>query len=626
MRTTGKPWADPTLAGLELTTAVIEACDAADMATTLRQQQILDGLALYGTTADPGISGIARVLGLDEQGGVNVIASAVDTLVSEVTQNDTQPMVCTAGANPDEQARAKRLDKHIELLFDEHDVQSLMHSAARDAALAGLGCSRAYREGNAVAFERIHPLSIICDDRTCVDVLPRELFLRRAVSRRHMMALWPKYEDAIEHAPPPREHYWYSLDDDADVVRVIEAWRLPSSRDAEDGRHVVCIPDVPPLVAHEYTRHRFPLPFVRAIDPLRGIWGEAPVQRAAPAQEELTELLVRLSEGLDLMAVPRVFLAAGSTCTAHLTNQVGTIVRYQGAPPIFLSPPVFPAELYAQIDRLKQWIYELMGVSQLSATSQKPVGLDSEPAQRTYHEFQTRRFVNFERSLERAACLLAEDAIEIEREIAEDIGEYRVYWKGEDEISAADWRELDIDRDKLRVRVMPASALPRSPAGRMKALQDLAADGLVDRTTFYRHAPIAELQTVRDELCAPEDLIRKCLDRILETGDYKKNAPDLTMDLARAVRLCQLRIQKAELQELPQERVDLLRRWLDDCQQMQEEIAAKAAMAPGAAMVGLPSVSGQAPAPTPGPMPGPEAMPAGGPPMPEAAAPPIPPM
>jgi hypothetical protein len=125
------------------------------------------------------------------------------TILSDVTQSETIPQVVAVDADWSTQQRAKKLDGHIGLQFTDGGALLALRRAARDAIIAGEGFARAYEYGDEVAYERIHPLSVLCDDRACVDVEPREFCIRRAFSRDHAKALWPRYESEIDGSPRP---------------------------------------------------------------------------------------------------------------------------------------------------------------------------------------------------------------------------------------------------------------------------------------------------------------------------------------------------------------------------------------------------------------------------------------
>jgi hypothetical protein len=258
--------------------------------------------------------------------------------------------------------------------------------------------------------------------------------------------------------------------------------------------------------------------------------------------------------------------------------------------------------VWQQLDRTKASIFHVMGASELAATSQKPAGLNSGRAIRAFKEFESRRQINLQRSLERAACYVAEDTIRIQDSIAERLseeGESHSVSVGGQSITSHDWRSIAVDRSKIRVRVMPAASLPRTFSGRLEELQEMLAAGAIDHTTFLRTLGASDFDSLTNELTAPEDNIRRRLDAVLDGQPYDKLAPAPYDDYQRARRLCVLAIQQAEVAGAPRERVDGLRRWLSDVNALEKRMAAKdaAAMPPPAPpmMPGAPGIPGVSP-------------------------------
>jgi len=581
----------------DLAQAVVDAAHDVDEATLERQQRIIESYCLYGDVGSwPGFYGFARSLPYARRLSHNVIANAVDALVSEVTQTRPRPMAVTVGGTYEDQTRAKKLTQYWDAKFMECDVREIAPQVVRDSVVSGLGVMRAYEAHDRVHVERIFPNHILVDDRQCVDVSPRVIYLRRFLDRWYLRELYPDSAEQIENAAAPDPRYAYNYDSTQDLVEVIEAWHLPSAPaewgDDTDGRHVIAIREA---VLHDelYYRETFPLAFIRAVPPQRGFWGESLVQRASPAQFELNKLLRRVQESQHLFAAPRIFVSRQSKIVKqHIQNRLGTIVEHDGPPPTFMTPPSMASDVYRHIDRLSEWIFREMGVSELSATSAKPAGLDSGKALRVYNDVQSRRFINLERGYERLHVELAREIAYCERVISEDDPGHEVVYEGSGGVNEIiPWREIDLDQDMMRIQVFPASALPTTPAGKIQALQELVGAGLIDQETFFRLADVPDFDEVRDTVTAPLELLKKRFGAILEDGTYR--GPEPYMDLVRGQKLAALMLQKAEVEGAKEERLELLRQWIADASSLMQR--AEEQMAP------------------PPPPPGADALPAGPP-------------
>lgn len=548
-----------------------------------RAQSVIEASALYGDLAYlPGYSGIDRVLPASRRISHNVIATATDALVAEVTQTKPRPMAVTIGGDYTDHVRARKLTEYWDAKFQETNVYELGRQAVRDAIISGLGILRAYRArpgspNDEVLVERIWPGSFVIDDRGAIDVMPRSCYIRRQIDRTYLQKLYPDKADEIQRARHPQEKFWFTQAMRDDMVEVIEGWHLPSGPDGKDGKHIISVSTVE-LFVEDYEEQDFPLAFVRPVPPQRGFWGESIVKRAATAQFELNKLLRRVQESMHLHAVPRVFVNRGAGIVKpHFTNDIGILIEYDGQPPVYMTPNSMSADVYAHIDRLENWIYKEMGISQLSASSLKPAGLNSGRALRVYNDTQSRRFINLERSYEQMHCTLAAQITALERAISMENPKHEVVYESRGQKMVIPFREIDLKKGIMRTQIAPTSALPTSPAAKLQDLQEMVAAGTIDQETFLTLADVPDFESIRDTVVAPLELLEKRFDEMLETGQY--TMPEPYMDLKRGINLCALYIQKSEVKGASEDRIDLLRQWLGDAKNIVEGVMQQAAQA-----------------------------------------------
>ncbi len=619
-----------------LSDLVFRAARHVDDATVDRQQRILNAYCQYGdASAWPGGAGNMSLTYLTGRNRVshNVIANAVDSLVSEVTQTQPRPMAVTNGGDYDARERAEMLTHWWDAEFDRADVRAIAPQVVRDAVVSGLGIMRPYIdwEYNCVRVERIHPLSVLVDDVGCVDVYPRCVYLRRFVNKWHFLrkveADDTLEEDerlllmaAIEKAPQPDPAYWTFDDYRTNTIEIIEAWHLPSTAcdpDADleetDGRHVVVLHGAT-YQQRTYTRERFPLPVMRPVPPQRGFWGESLVERATPTQTELNKLLRRIQDAMHLHAVPRVYAQKGSINPAYMQNDVGVVIPFTGTPPQHITPPSMSNDVYQMVDRYTAWIYNEMGVSEMGATSRKEPGLNSGVAIRTVNKLQSKRFISFERSYEEAHVWLAEEMVHHMRELDEEVNGVEVVYDDGEARDIIQWKEIHLDEDAYRVRVFPASALSDSPAVRLEQVQELVNAGLATPEDAVAMLPNADFKAIANRVQAPKKLLNRIFSRMLKDEVYR--APEPHMNLPLGIDVCKTRLQEADLDDRPEEHLELLRNWITDAAKLLEraEQAAAEEAAANAPPPMPPMPDGPMPPMPGGPMP-PGEMPMVGPPM-----------
>ena len=205
---------------------------------------------------------------------------------------------------------------------------------------------------------------------------------------------------------------------------------------------------------------------------------------------------------------------------------------------------------------------------------------------------------------------VAEAMIEEAREITErgESDELTVLSAGDRDVEMIKFRDVSIEKDKYVTKVWPTSLLPDTPQGKIQTVTELAqVDPRIGAHASMLLTSIPDLDAVVSRINAPYELVTLYLDNMIERGVYDPPLP--YMDLAMVQQESQLRLLQAHKDNVAEERLDLVRRFMDEAAALAEAAAAPPAAAPGPAGPGGP--------PAPGPM-GP-----GGPPPPglPAAAP-----
>src|ERR1019366_3529190 len=333
---------------------------------------------------------------------MNVVQSCVDTLCSRLTQSKPRPLFLTDGGDYKDRSLAKQLNQFIEGEF--HQIKAYEHgeNILRDAAILGTGCVKVFEsDDKRVKMERCLLTELFVDTNDAFYGEPRSLYQLKLVDRAVLKEVFPEYRSIITAA---EQAYPESAGDSqktiSDQVMVVEAWHLPSSKTATDGRHVIaCTNGV--ILDEDYKKDNFPFVFFNYSPRLIGFWAQGLSEQLAGTQIEINKLLVTISQSISLVGVPRVFVEDGSKVVkAHLNDKIGAIVTYRGTKPEYEVAPCVPAELYQQLQRLIDYSYQQSGISALAATSQKPAGLNSGEAIRNYDDLQSDRFTTLSKRYE----------------------------------------------------------------------------------------------------------------------------------------------------------------------------------------------------------------------------------
>lgn len=542
---------------------VIAAANYIVTRDTDRREDLLRAIRMYGNTEYGSFEGYDLFrTGTTERMTMNIVKSGVDTIVSKIAKNHPKPTFITSGGNYQLRRRAQLLEKFVETKFYTKGIYKLGSKFVQDSALMGTGCLKIFKSDGDIAVERTFIGELVIDQIEAIYGDPRQIFQRKFITRDVLIGLYPEHKSLLMSTSQASAIYGaIGRDSSADQVEVWEAWHLPSSKESDDGRHVICVENVT-LLNECYEKDYFPFVFLRWSDRIRGFWGIGIAEELLGIQIELNRLLQKVQKIFHLMAVPRVFVEAGSKVNkAYMNNQIGAVVPYVGQKPEIQAAATVNPEIFAYIDRLWTRGFEIIGVSQLSSGGTKPSGLDSAASMREYNDIQSERFANFGCAYEEAFMEIARQIVDLGRELAEDNPDYGgMAQKDRYTIATVKWKDIDLERDSYVLKVFPTSSLPSTPAGRLAMVQDLMNAQLIDAETAKRLLDFPDLESEMALDRAAMDDIDRIIEMMLDDGDYV--APEPFQDHMLALKRVQSAYLKARCDNVPDSRLSLLREYM----------------------------------------------------------------
>jgi hypothetical protein len=544
---------------------------------------------LYGNKslysfAGNNISKMDQTMGMpQERPTFNLIQSVVDTLVSRISQSRPQPVFLTDNGDYKQRSLAKKLNNFIQGEFYNCKAYELAALVLRDGQVTGTGVIHTFETpDNRVGMERVLLTELLIDPNEAMYGDPRQLYRMKLVDRKVLMANFPKYKSKIEMAakgtPDNSSDASKSI---SDLVMVVEGWHLPSGKNVKDGRHTLAC-SAGSLVDEDYTKDRFPFTFFHYSPPLLGFWGQGVAEQLMGTQMELNSLLYTISRAIKLVGVPRVFQEDGSkVVAAHHNNEIGVIVKYRGIKPTYEVAPSNAPELYAERDKLIQYGYQQSGVSALQATSQKPQGLDSGEAIRSYDDISTDRFAALSRRYDNMFIDLAYAVISLAKDICDRDGEYATVYPNKNSTKEINLCKADLVNDTFIIQCYTQSALPKDPAGRLAKVTEMVQSGMISLQEGRRLLDYPDLEQVEKLANAGEERIFQILDDIIEEGKY--TPPDPFMDLQLATTTVTQYINLYGQAKLEEEKSQMLRDFFAQIQAIKQ-----AAQPPPQPMAGAP--------------------------------------
>lgn len=519
---------------------------------------------------------------------LNVIKSMCDTVAAKISKNKPKATFLTSGGDFAQQRKAKLLDKFTEGVFYESKIYEEGARVFLDSCVFGTGCLKIFESENEIQAQRIFPDEVIVDIMESRYGKPRTIFQKTMITRDTAKALFPEHSSKLNLTEYLKTD---SIGDNIrieDQIEVIEAWHLPSVRGADDGKHVICAENVT-LFSEEWTHDYFPFVFLKWSDQLLGFWGKGLAAELIGIQLEINSLLQRIQQQMYL-ATPTVLVEQGSEISeGQITNQIFNILNYVGAKPDFYVPKTVSGEVFSHLDRLFERAYEISGISQLAAQSKKPAGLESGVALREFQDIESERFIRVNQRYEEMFMTAAKQMIDLARGASERGDEYEVVSHGDKSIEQINWKDINLEEEEYVMKVFPTSLLPTTPAAKLQSVIDLSQSGLIQNPqTLVKLLEFPDIEAVTSLMTADADIIDLIIEKITEKGEYIPPEPYLNLQLG--ITRVQQAYLRAKINNLAEGRLDLLRRFITECEVLLASMAMEA----------QPMMGGDLPMPPPG--------------------------
>jgi hypothetical protein len=544
----------------------------------------------------------------------NICASGLDTAASLMAANRTIPSYQTTNGNFKIARRAMQRARVIHAQMWQLKAFNLGIDAFYDGGTCGTGATHGCIDPRTglPKLVRVMPNSLFVDAAEGRE--PRSLYWVHFRAREVLQGNYPKNKHDLEGAKGPSdtdfEEFFIRRDNCADLVKVIEAWHLPSKPDKSDGRHVITTSTCT-LVDEKHARDRFPFSFYHYALRRAGFFGQGLVERLLPAQLRISELQAVIRRCQDLGS--NVVWLVPENCNVQdsdITNLPGAVITFQGPmPPQQVIWSGTPMDLKQEINDIAGEAFEQEGLSPgMVGGELVQKGLNSARAVRAADDVSSRRQIIPTRALEdyylQTARLiedLNDDCVKLDKDYVVR-GSVRV---GRQQfLTSSKWAELAIPEGDCTLTVMSMSATPTTPQGRMAAVQEYIDGGFMSRPVAISMMEFPDVDPWQALETANLDLIVWQIDSILDMEDKDAEEaegpvlpiPNQDMEMAR--RLMNSAYLVAYRMKAPVEIQDAMLNYIAYADERLEEAAAAQAPPPEA---GAPPGAEGAP---PGPMPG----------------------
>lgn len=532
-----------------------------------RMEQLTVSTRLYGNTSAYNLIGTAFTRAssvnsnpMSQRMSFNICASVIDTLTSMIANNKVIPTFTTEGGVWGMQKKAEKLSKFTEGIFYQHKIHDKGVAAFRDACVWGDGFLHIFEDEDDVCVERVLPHELFVDNIEALATSPTQLHRVRYCDRDTAIARFPESKEYLLTANPTAPQDIGGSGTAAQLITITESWHLRSGKKAKDGLHVICCGDHV-LFKEEYTKSYFPFAQISYSKRLLGWFGQGICERLQNIQGEINRNMMLVQRSMWMGGSFKVLIENGSKVVSqHLNNDVGAIIHYTGTPPQYIAPPLIQPEIITYIDNLIDKGYRQEGISQMSAAGTRPPVELSGRALREMNDNEDDRFMAISQDVEDFYLEVARQAIEVAKDIYGRRKSFKVIFPSTRFMETVDWADIKLKDDEYVLKAFPTSSLPDDPSGKLQTIQEYMQAGLISPRAGRRLMAMPDVEMADNLANASEDLLHKIIEDMLDAGKFK--APEPYYDLQLAKELCLEYYNFAELNNCPDNRLKLLRKFM----------------------------------------------------------------
>lgn len=427
---------------------------------------------------------------------LNIIASCIDTLHAKIAESKVRPFFTTINGTFKDIQTVKQTQHFFDIMFEEQGINKTVSDAFRDACIFDTGVI--YIDEETATVRRALPFQVY--------VSPSE------ANYKNITKCYYEQRDFPVTCLPEKilAKFRNKNLDFVDFGIYYDTFNKTKAYTA-NGSFVL---------AEEWDKETIPFIFLHYKNPILGNISVSVVDMLINIQQEINILMAKIKDASQINPANTYFVPDGSSIKAQqLNNRVGNVITYKpqaaGGVPVVVSTPAFIDNQYMSLmDSLVQKAYDIVGVSQLSATSRKPSGLNSGIAIATAEDIEADRFETQLNQVIRAYVDIAKTCIKIFDKDSEVLpsSKYRCSIK---------WNDVLKEADNMNIQFSGADNLSKDPSTKLQQLQQLATAGVIPAARISQLMQIPDLEMgyslANNAIEAVMEVIKNCI----EEDDYE---------------------------------------------------------------------------------------------------------
>lgn len=268
-----------------------------------------------------------------------------------------------------------------------------------------------------------------------------------------------------------------------------------------------------------YTAERLPIVKIFYNVPILGNYTPSIVEELDGIQTQIDLISAKISAAAQLTPANTTYVLEGSNLSpGDINNRIGNVYGVK-CPPGMSTLPVMnvtpsPIDPYWQslMEYYIQKAYEVIGISQLSAMSKKPNGLDSGAALQTMEDVESDRFETQVMQYVNAFIELAKTVIAVIPDTADILPNTK-------QSKSFKWSDVKKQSDLFKVQYSAQSALSKDPQEKLKQVLQLREQGFLSNYEVPLYLDLPDLQNAYEGAQAVENAVDALIERCIEEGD-----------------------------------------------------------------------------------------------------------
>lgn len=421
---------------------------------------------------------------------LNVIATCVDTLHSKIAQSKVRPFFNTINGTFKDIQVVKQSQQFFDVLYDMQNVNKKVADAFKDSCIFDTGVIYINEEEHSI--ERALPFQVFLrPSEVNYDRVSRVFYERKDYP---VSALPKKVSDKFKKNLEYVDFGLYY-----DTFNKVKAYTANGSL----------------VLSEPFESDTIPFVFMYYKNPIIGNTSTSVADMLVEIQQEINVLMAKIKDASQLNPALTFLVPEGSSLkTTQLNNRVGNVITYKpsaaGGTPVTSATPAFiDGQYISTLNELVQKAFDMVGISQLSATSQKPAGLNSGVALSTMEDIESDRFETQLNQVIRAYVDIAKVCIKVfpqDENILPEIAN-RVSLK---------WKEVVKESDNMSIQYSGADNLSKDPSTKLQQLQQLAMAGVIPSARIAQLMQIPDLEMgyslTNNAIDAVMEVIKECVE------------------------------------------------------------------------------------------------------------------